>query len=58
MKVLDSVRLGQKVTIDHVVDQMGRESYMVCSKGMCRIAEDQYMATTYAQHFGCNPQLS
>lgn len=58
MTVIDSVNLGQGVTIDNVVDAFGRESWRVCSNGMCRLAEDTYIAQSYAEHFGWKPQRS
>lgn len=58
MTVLDSVDLGQGVTIDSVVDLSGGESWRVCSKGICRFAENIDVAQRYAEHFGWKPQRS
>lgn len=58
MTVIDSVNLGQGVTIDNVVDRFGSESWRVCSKGICRFAENIDLAQSYAEHFGWTPQHS
>lgn len=58
MDILDTEELGQNITIDHVIDSHGHPAYRVCSGGMCRFAEDHYVAHMYAQHFGYKPQDS
>ena len=56
MDVLDSVDLGNGITIDSIVDTRGVQTWRVCSKGMCRFAEDQDTAHQFAEHFGWKPQ--
>ena len=58
MEVLDTEDLGQGTTIDHVVDSHGHPAYRVCRGGICRIAEDRYVATMYAEHFGWRPEAA
>jgi hypothetical protein len=58
MEVLDIENLGQNCTIEHVVDSGGHPAYRVCRGGICRFAEDRYLAGMYAEHFGWKPNAS
>lgn len=58
MQVLETENIGQNITIEHVVDSGGHPAYRVCHGGICRFAEDRYVATMYAEHFGWRADAS
>lgn len=53
--LLSSDDLGQGFTLDQLESPSGHIYYRICTRGICRYAEDHYICMMYAESMGWLP---